>query len=410
MNTRKPATEYDILIVGGGMVGASLAVALKPLGLKVGMIEAYQFGMDAQPSYDDRSIALSYGSSRIYAGMGLFNDLQNEITPIMDIHVSDKGHLGATRINASEEGVPALGYLVESRILGKNLYNALQDSDIDLVIPAKVTALMGDDNTMTVTISENEQQRNLSCQLLVAADGGNSTIRQLSGIQITKQDYGQVAIIANVTPEKPHNNEAFERFTPSGPIAMLPLSENRCSLVWTHRTEETEDTLSLNDDEFLQKLQKAFGYRLGRILKTGKRSSFPLALMRAERDIATRTVLIGNASHTLHPVAGQGLNLGLRDVAVLTDLIAEASKKQQDIGSPTMLQNYQEQRKDDYKTVITYTNSLVKLFSNNWFLLGHARAGGLMAVDRIKPLRRWLARQSMGINQQQSRLSRGLPV
>ena len=406
--------NYDVLIIGGGMVGASLAVALMPLKLKVGMVDAFEFGVAEQPSYDDRSIALSYGSSRIYQGMGLWKELEAKTTAIKKIHISDRGHFGATRLSAEKEKVPALGYLVESRILGKQLYDALTDSNVDIIAPATVTQLKETDSGLQVTLLKGKEETQLSTKLLIASDGTQSKVRELSGVGVNRSEYQQAAVITNVSTEKSHNNQAFERFTDDGPIALLPLSDNRCSLVWTHNTkngnEDLEATLALDDKAFLKKLGKAFGYRLGRFTKVGKRSSYPLALVTSQQNIATRTAIIGNASHTMHPVAGQGLNLALRDIAVLADLIAAFSSNGADVdmGNNELLQRYDEQRQGDVKTTVRYTDSLVRLFSNDNFLLGHARAGGLMAVDRISPLRNWVTHQSMGINYRQSRLARGL--
>ena len=247
--------------------------------------------------------------------------------------------------------------------------------------------------------------------MLVASDGTQSKIRDLSGVGVDRSEYHQSAVIANISTEKPHNNQAFERFTDDGPIALLPLSDNRCSLVWTHNTKngknDLDATMALDDKAFLKKLGKEFGYRLGRFTKVGKRSSFPLALVTSQKNTASRTAIIGNASHTMHPVAGQGLNLALRDIAVLADLVAQHSA---DLGNAELLQQYEAQRAGDVKTTVRYTDSLVRLFSNDNFLLGHARAGGLMAVDRVSPLRNWVTRQSMGINYRQSRLARGLKL
>ena len=410
-NKKESKTDYDVLIVGGGMVGASLAVALMPLNLKVGLVDAHEFGMAEQPSYDDRSIALSYGSSRIFAGMGLWGELESKTTSIQKIHVSDRGHFGATRLSAEKEKVPALGYLVESRILGKQLYDVLADSDIDPIIPASVTATEETENGLQVTLLKDKKETTLTTKLLVAADGTQSKIRELAGIGMTRSDYHQAAVVANVSTEKPHQNQAFERFADTGPIALLPLSDNRCSLVWTHDTKNgtvaLDDTLALDDEGFLKKLGDEFGYRLGKFTKVGKRSSFPLALVTSDKNTAPHTVIIGNASHTMHPVAGQGLNLALRDIAVLADLIA---KHNDDLGADELLQAYESQRAGDVKTTVRYTDSLVKLFSNDNFLLGHARAGGLLAVDRISPLRKLFTRQSMGVNYRQSRLARGLKL
>ena len=389
------------------MVGASLAVALKPLGYSVALVDAYSFGAQQQPSYDDRSIALSYGSSLIYQGMGVWENLRSGVTAIKQIHVSDKGHLGATRLSAAQEKLPALGYLVESRVLGHYLYQALENSSIELISPATVTSITTLPDALEVTLEKADKTEQIRCQLLVAADGTRSRVRELIGGTVDIEPYQQTAIVANVTPQKPHENQAFERFTANGPIALLPLTENRCSLVWTHRPEDVDNTLQLSDDAFLQALQQAFGYRLGRFVKTGKRSAFPLALNKAKSLTATRTVLIGNAAQTLHPVAGQGLNLGLRDIAQLVELLAT---REYTPGSGDMLKTYENCRQPDRNTVIKYTDSLVKLFSNDSHWLGHARAGGLMLVDRVPVLRNVLTRQSMGFRHRKTRLGRGLPV
>lgn len=403
-------TLFDILIVGGGMVGASLAVALIPLNLKVGLIDAYEFGVAEQPSYDDRAIALSYGSSLIYKGMGLWDELASKTTPINKIHISDRGHFGAARLSAEKEKVPALGYLAESRVLGKQLYDCLQKSNIELIVPAKVCTIDEAEDHLLVTLQQGEKSHQLKTKLLVGSDGTQSKVREISGIGVNRSEYNQAALIANISTEKPHENQAFERFTETGPIALLPLSDNRCSLVWTHDTSQgnvdLDATLALDDQAFLKKLGAEFGYRLGRFTKVGKRSSYPLALVTSNRNTAARTVIIGNASHTMHPVAGQGLNLALRDIAVLAELICQYHSD--DLGSEKLLEDYEALRKADLKTTVRYTDSLVRLFSNDSFLLGHARAGGLMTVDRIAPLRKWITRQSMGINYRQSRLARGL--
>jgi len=391
------------------MVGASLAVALMPLNLKVGLIDAFRFGVAEQPSYDDRAIALSYGSSLIYRGMGIWKALEPKTTPIKKIHVSDRGYFGAARLSAEQENVPALGYLAESRILGKQLYEVLENSDIDIIAPATITGLIHTDQGVNISIQQDGDEHQIQTSLLVASDGTQSKVRELCGIGVNRSDYQQAAVIANISTEKPHNNQAYERFTSTGPIALLPMTDNRSSLVWTHDTragnEELDATMCLSDDDFLKKLNAEFGYRLGRFTKVGKRSAYPLALVTAQKNTAPGSVIIGNASHTMHPVAGQGLNLALRDVAVLADLIA---KYRQDLTNEGLQAAYESQRAGDLKTTVRYTDLLVRLFSQENAMLGHVRASGLLAVDRLPPLRQWLTRQSMGINYRQSRLARGL--
>ncbi len=401
---------FDVVIVGGGMVGASLALALKPLNLKVAVIEAVAFGSSSQPAYDDRSVALSYGSSRIYQGMGIWQQLAPQVSPIQQIHVSDRGHFGATRLSAEQESVPALGYVVESRVLGKLLFEALADSAIEIISPATVYALEQFADYAEVKIERQGVVDSLQTRLLVIADGANSPLREQLGIKTKQRDYQQTAIIANVSTEQPVAGIAYERFTHSGPLALLPMTQGRYSLVWTHKTSEAEASLALSDAEFLQKLQQVFGYRQGRFIKAGKRSSYPLSLVKSVAEVQGRAVLIGNASHTLHPVAGQGLNLALRDVATLSDLLAAQAGEQADCGAPELLAAYQAARQPDYASVVGYTDSLVRLFSASFAPLGHARAGGLLAVDRIAPLRKLLTQQSMGLRFRQSRLARGLAL
>lgn len=399
---------FDILIVGGGMVGASLAVALKPLKLKIGLIEAFNFGVAEQPSYDDRSIALSYGSSRIYQGMGLWEKLRSGVESIQHIHISDRGHFGATRLEAREENVPALGYVVESRVLGKLLYEELGTGKIELIVPAKVFAVEQGADSVRVQLERDGVVDTLQTRLLVVSDGTNSAVRDMLGIGVTRREYHQTALIANVTTAEPHRHTAYERFTPNGPLALLPLTEGRYSLVWTHRDEDVAATMQLDDAAFLRKLQAEFGYRQGEFVRVGQRAVYPLVLQKSLREVEGRAVVIGNSSHALHPVAGQGLNLGLRDVAVLADLLAEADNSGADPGRQELLADYEQRRQPDYAAVIQYTDTLVRIFSNDFAPLGHARAGGLLAVDRVPLLRHWITRQSMGLRHRQARLARGL--
>lgn len=400
---------FDVLIVGGGMVGASLAVALQALPLKVGVVDAFAYGQPQQPSYDDRSIALSYGSSRIYQGMGIWQALAPQVEAIKHIHVSDRGHLGATRIYAEKEKVPALGYVVESRVLGNLLYDQLKDSGVELVMPATVESVTQHDDHIELGI-DHEQHTSLKAKLVVVADGSNSSLRGKLGIQASHKDYNQSAVIANVTTEQAHDNTAFERFTPSGPLALLPMTENRYSLVWTQKTEDVEVVMSWDDERFLDELQQAFGYRKGRFIKAGKRSQYPLALIKTEQEVSGRAIIMGNASHALHPVAGQGLNLSLRDVAAFVDHLVLALKSKADIADTQLLQAYEQQRQADYKVTIPYTDTLIRVFSNENWMLGHVRAGGLMLTDRIPTLRQWVTQQSMGLNHRKTRLARGLAV
>ncbi|MFN3786140.1 MAG: FAD-dependent monooxygenase, partial [Thiothrix sp.] len=305
-------------------------------------------------------------------------------------------------------GVTALGYVVESRVLGQALYQQLQQGAVTAFVPAKVFALEQQPEFVAVNIERDGLVETLKTRLLVVADGAQSSLRELLGIAVKRHDYQQTALIANVTTSAPHRNTAYERFTPQGPLALLPLTQGRYSLVWTHRTATLDATLQLSDADFLRKLQAEFGYRQGLFTNVGQRATYPLVLQKAEREVAGRALLIGNASHALHPVAGQGLNLGLRDVATLVDLLANAAHAGEDVGHAGLLQAYASQRQADYANVIPYTDALVRLFSNDFTPLAHARATALLVVDRLPWLRHWLARQNMGLRHSQARLTRGL--
>jgi len=399
----KSATDCDVLIIGGGLVGASLACALQNSGQSVQIVEAHPLESEVQPSYDDRTVALSWGSRCIFEGMGVWQAMAERIEPIKTIHISDKGHFGATRLRHDEEHVEALGYVAENRVLGEVLYQQLQqDSKLQLHCPAELESLAQNDDAVVAKIKQDGKQYSITARLLVAADGVVSHVRDLLHIGSSVQDYGQSAVIANVTPGIKHNNIAYERFTDKGPIAFLPMTHNRCSVVWTVPTREATELLQLDDAAFLQLLQQRFGFRLGQLQKVGKRHVYPLRLVETTQVVRKRVVIVGNAAHTIHPVAGQGFNLALRDIAILKDLIATA----EDPGDSQLLQAYVEQRQDDARRVYRFTDSLVKIFSNNNAPLGHLRAAGLVAVGLIPPLRHQLARQSMGLSGRASELGR----
>lgn len=399
--------KYDVIIVGGGMVGASLAVALKDSGLSIAIIEAFEWKSQQQPSFDDRSIALSYGSKKILEGMSLWPALRERCQPIKTIHISDRGSFGATRLYHDEEKVEALGYVIENRVMGEVLQNELQSLEhVDILMPATVTDVKEAAESVTLTASHNDESVELETSLLVAADGAMSKVRTMVGIAHSKSDYQQSAIIANITTEKFHSSVAYERFTDSGPLAFLPMTEERVSVVWTINREDEDKIMQLDDDDFLQKLQQRFGYRLGRIQKTGIRNIYPLALTESEQLIKDRVVVIGNAAHGLHPVSGQGFNLALRDVALLAENI-----QQNGVQNPLIwLSDYAALRQKDMKRVFRFTDSLVKIFSNSFAPLAHARAAGLMMVDCLPSMRHLLAKQSMGLTGKMSRLMRGIAL
>ncbi len=405
-------TDYDMLIIGGGMVGVSLALALRGSGLRLGLIEAVSYGSAQQPSYDDRTLALAHGSYRIYTGMGIWQRIEQAgVTPINRIHISDRGHFGCARLDSRDMGVAAIGYVVENRVLGAALNQMLaQAENITLVCPAEVRGVEFSADAARVSVMQAGVQRIISARLVVAADGGRSAIRRMLNIATTQVDYEQCAVVTNVTLARPHQGTAYERFTESGPLALLPMSADRCSVVWSLPPAQAERLLLLKDAEFLQRLHDSFGDRLGAFVKVGARRSYPLSLTRVAEHVRPRLALIGNAAHILHPVAGQGFNLGLRDVAVLAQIVVDAQRADSDYGSVPVLDRYAAWRRRDNIAVSMFTDALVRVFSNSFTPLVMARNLGLLALDLTLPAKRSLMRRTMGWSGHLPRLARGLPL
>ncbi len=400
--------SFDIAIVGGGMVGASLVTALRPLGLRVALIESVPLQADTQPSFDDRTTALSNGSRRILGSMGIWETLERDAAPIRRIHVSDQGRFGFARIDAREEGVAALGYVAANRSIGAVLWRELQsNSNVQLLCPASLEQIELNANGVKLLVNAEHGKTELQARLLVAADGAQSVVRRHAGIEVTSWDYGQTAIITNIATQRFHDHVAYERFTPTGPLAVLPLVDGRCTVVWTLAPELAATTLQLGDEAFIGALQERFGFRLGRFTRVGRRHAYPLTLTRADERIGERLVIIGNAAQGLHPIAGQGFNLGLRDVAALAEAIADA---REDPGAAEMLQRYDEWRRADRRSVIAFTDGLVRLFGNPLGPVKALRDMGLLLFDVLPPAKSALALLSMGVAGRLPKLSRGVAL
>jgi 2-octaprenyl-6-methoxyphenol hydroxylase len=401
--------SFDVAIVGGGMVGASLAAALAPLRLRVTLIESVPLQSQSQPSFDERTTALSNGSRRILSSIGVWETVAPEAAPIRRIHVSDQGRFGFARIDAAEEGVAALGYVLANRVLGAALWERLaRQPGLEILCPARVEQVATEADTVTLRAQLGEAQvRNLKARLLVAADGAHSSIRQALGIEATHWDYEQTAIITNVATRKFHDHVAYERFTPTGPLAVLPLADGRCTVVWTLAPETAQATMELDDATFLAQLQERFGFRLGRFTRVGRRYAYPLALTRAEERIGRRVVIIGNAAQGLHPIAGMGFNLGLRDVATLAEVIADSPAA---LGEDSMLERYDEWRRTDRRGVIAFTDGLVRLFGNPLGSVKVARDLGMLLFDVLPPAKSALSALSLGFTGKLPRLARGVPL
>ena len=403
------ARRYDLIVVGGGMVGASLAIALAGRGLRVALIEAHALGGDTPPCYDDRAIALAYGTRRIFEAIDVWPALQDRVQAIRHIHVSDRGHFGITRLHADDEGVPALGYVATARELGGVLLQRLAlDDALEVFAPARVVRFEDHSEQVSVEIETGGVVRTLECGLLVAADGGNSMIREQLALPVVRWQYGQSAVVSNVTPGRAHGDVAYERFTETGPLAMLPMTEQRCAVVWTVRNEDVEAVLALDDGQFLDALQMRFGQRLGRFRRVGRRAAYPLQLLRARRSVRGRVAVIGNAAHTLHPIAGQGFNLGIRDVAALAEVVDAAKRAGGDVGSPAVLKRYAGWRDAEQRHVALATDGLARLFSNPLSAVRWGRNLGLLAMELLPGLKHPLARGAMGILGRQPRLARGV--
>jgi len=415
MSNARSDNHYDIVIAGGGMVGSSLALALEPLGLSVAIVEPVARTSTSQPSFDDRSTALSRSTQRMFEAMGLWREIVAAATPISSIHVSDKGRFGFSHIAAEEQGVEALGYVVINRVLGGVLQAALENvAALELLCPARIVAANCGPGKASVTIEDGDgERRDISCNLLVAADGANSAVREMLGITAKQVAYGQRAVIGNLLTEKPLNNCAYERFTANGPLALLPVVDDRAGFVWTVSESEADRVLGLDDQAFLAELQQAFGYRLGSFSKVGKRASYPLVLSKALRLTSQRAVLVGNAAHGLHPVAAQGFNLGLRDVAALCDCIADTLRESNDtadIGNAELLARYAQWRSSDQKKLVGFTDGLVRLFNSTSPPMRLIRDVGMVGFDLVPGVRSLFARHTMGLAGRLPRLSRGVPL
>ncbi|VAW75037.1 2-polyprenyl-6-methoxyphenol hydroxylase [hydrothermal vent metagenome] len=434
-------TEYDLVIIGAGLVGASLACALADTPLKIAIVEQFEMSDHNHASYDDRSVALSYGSRLLFETFGFWDSIESLAEPIKQIHVSEKNRFGSTRLNCESESVKALGYVIENRSLGNLLLKRIESAaNITMFCPAElqsidnesiaVDSITGSACYSKILISYQAKKIELRAKLLIAADGVQSRVRELLDIKVSQHKYHQSAIICNVTPELAHNGVAWERFTDTGPLAFLPLpdfsrdniSKNnfavetpvassltsslqhspRCSVVWTVLSEQVKEIMVLDDESFLKRLQSRFGYSLGHLEKTGKRSVYPLSLLQAEKTVLANTVLIGNALHTLHPVAGQGFNLGLRDVGLLAELLLDAVDAGQNIANQELLACYTETREEDYRRVIRFTDNLVRWFSFNLRPAQITRSIGLVLIDRVPWLKSAIARRAMGLGSSSS--------
>lgn len=408
-NARK--NDSDIVIAGGGMVGISLALALcarLPQSTSVTLVESFPFPDPAvdpttqyHPSFDVRSTALSYSSQRIYDGLGIWQKLQERCAPIETIHVSTLGRFGSTLLAAQEQDWAALGYVIENGWLGNVLIQSLYRQDrVALRSPASIVAAVPTEGGVSLQFENSDDV--LDAGLLVVADGAASGLRGALGVSVTEKSYGQHALVANVATAQSHAGCAFERFTDEGPLAMLPLlpgpaGEHRSALVWTLAPEEADHLRKCPDEVFLARLQRRFGYRLGRLLQVGERATYPLALVQAQEQVRRHMVVMGNAAHALHPVAGQGFNLALRDVAALAAEIATGVESGLAPGDPTVLNRYQARQQADQAQTIAFSDQVPGLFMQSDPVLSLGRDLALMGMDILPPIKQAFVRRAAGM-------------
>ena len=404
--------EFDVVIAGGGLVGGSLAIALAATGCSVALVEAVAPDSAEQPSFDDRTIALSRGSQRILDTLGIWPSLAASAWPIREIHVSEQRRFGTALITAEQQGIQELGFVIKSRELGLALWDRLLElPGITTFCPATVGEVGLASGYRSVGLDAPDS-RSLRGRLLVVADGARSKVRDSLGVGAADREYDQVAVVANLQVDERHRGyRAFERFTAEGPVAVLPGRDGSYTLVLARTRAVAPAVMALPDAELLSLVQETFGFRLGRFTKIGRRVAYPLHLVTADAVTAPRAAIIGNAAHGLHPVAAQGFNLGLRDAATLAEILADgfaAEPENFDPGSDTVLTAYREWRERDQRKVVRFTDGLIRLFGLPGASVAVTRGLGLAAFDILPGAKQELARQTMGLTGRLTRLARGL--
>ncbi len=418
ISTADTTDLFDVIIIGGGLVGASLAVALKSSGKRILLVESGLSGCHDQPDSDQRTIALTHGSKLVFSAMGVWEGIASQkAETIKDIHVSNRGHLGQTHLSHYHVGTDALGYVVPAGVLSQTLWQELQSiSNLTLCCPGNASEIVQGPTHCTVTLALPETTRHVTARLVVFADGGRSGIIDQLSHKPQSREYPQSAILSIVNVDRPHHGRAYERFTDEGPLALLPHStlgvqgsdQHKYAVVWTTEKANVSTRLSLDDPGFADQLQKTFGDRAGHFSCPAKRSVYPLKRVHLPEPFSGRTLIIGNAAHTVHPVAGQGFNLGLRDVAVLAEAIHHCPD--QELGSQAMIKKYTESRTRDIRMVKYFTHGLVALFTHHSAGVCLARNLGLAVIENLPLAKRFLLRRSMGMATRQSRLTLGLPL
>lgn len=402
---------YDVIIIGGGIVGASLALILAKASFAVAVVEVAK-PFSGPPKYStDKNIALAFSSRVIFESMGIWSELEKQSCLVSSIHVSDKNHFGSAFLSAEEVALPALGYVTPANIIAYQLHNQLQKfANVTLFQPANFLAYKYDGCKVCVQVKQGEEIIELESRMMVAADGQNSAVRQFLGLKTEGFDYQQVAIICNATLKRSHYHVAYERFTDQGPLAMLPLNDHASAVIWTVNADQAQELLALPNDLFCRQLQLRFGYRLGKILNCSKPVAHPLQFSIAPQQVFPGLVMLGNAVHTLHPVAAQGFNLALRDLALLAEEFSKNIKKGLTLGDIHTWQAYLQQRLKDQRQTILLTNALVSIFSLPSLPYAFARNTGLILLDRVTSLKQKFIKRALGVTGKMPRLACGMDL
>lgn len=392
------AVDYDLTIIGGGLVGATLALSLRGSGLRIALVEAVDRQASSQPSYDDRTLVLNRVSCDWLHQADLWSAVSDAATAIQRIHVSAKGRFGQTQLRAAQHGLSEFGFVVQARRLGMAMIPAVAAmSECEMFCPAALEHITAHDDHAQVHLrcgEDQSEQRSFTTRLVVGADGAQSKVRHIMGLPAHEYDYQQTAVISNISAEQDHQHCAYERFTDTGPLALLPHGPGRMGLVWSVARDAADELLQLDDAAFLAGLQQRYGYRLGLFKRVGRRSAYPLKLVHVREPVAPRSVLIGNAAHTIHPISAQGFNLGLRDAVALAEQLRQSTS--QEIGSAATLRAYQALRDDDQQETIRYTDGLVRLYRHPSTLFRCLGSAALLAHQYIPAMQRRLVTGAMG--------------
>ncbi len=401
--------DFDMLIVGGGMVGATIACALGDTSLRIGVIESVEAPVELPELFDNRVSAITRATEHVFVGIGAWEGMvQRRVFPYETMHVWDATGSGHIDFDSADIGEPNLGYIIENRVILAALLERMAEfSNVERLCPVQVETLARSSESVTLGLADG---RTLTARLVVGTDGANSWVREQAGITTTGWSYEQTAVVATIKTSKPHQAACWQRFMPSGPLAFLPLPDGYSSIVWSTAPERAAELVEMPESRFLDELQQAFGEKLGRMVSTGPRGAYPLVLRHANSYSAERLVLAGNAAHAIHPLAGQGLNLGVSDAAALAEVLMEARADRRDIGEMAVLRRYERWRKADNVAVMAAMDGFKRLFSNDSVPLSLMRNLGLSLADHAGPAKNMMIRRAMGLTGDLPRLSRGFSL